>query len=145
MQPEIARALLRYYKWNKERLIERYMESPEGVLAAAGLPAQSGSMSPSTSRAAMKQKAVLKAKTFSCPICADTHPNEMAMALPCGHTFCSECWEMYLTSKIKDEGESDVRCMEEGCTMRIPTSWMKQLLDGPTYNRCAAESVLVNA
>ncbi len=58
---------------------------------------------------------------FTCPICYDDSSDITTLSLDCGHTFCHTCWNMFLLSKIRDEGEHVVRCMAEGC-QPIPLS-----------------------
>jgi hypothetical protein len=37
-----------------------------------------------------------------CSICADEMPAEECTALGCGHAFCNDCWDTYLTTKIQE-------------------------------------------
>jgi hypothetical protein len=56
MRKEDAAILLRYFRWNKERLIEDYMDSPNKVLEAAGLgPSPTG---PPRATSAVRMKKV---------------------------------------------------------------------------------------
>jgi ariadne-1 len=60
MKSEFASILLRYFKWNKEKLIETYMENDVQVTEEAGLPLKED---PKVHRILMKVPG------FSCDIC----------------------------------------------------------------------------
>lgn len=70
---------------------------------------------PSTRRSSTRKKP----ETFSCPICCDDDPNVRTLALACGHAYCSSCWDVYLHTKIHDEGEVAIRCMDESCKIQV--------------------------
>ncbi|KAF8626802.1 hypothetical protein AX17_006459 [Amanita inopinata Kibby_2008] len=165
--------------WNKERLIEKYMDNPTVVLVAAGitLPQQQNSQSQnpvrthstastSTSTSTRRATRATASKLFGlgssskhssttsnsrsptilhttpkytkyntkpdepfvCPICFDDSPDLTTLSLDCGQTFCSNCWNMYLVSKIRDEGEHVVRCMAEGCQLVAPDPFIRDIL-----------------
>ncbi|KAI1344410.1 RING-5 [Xylariaceae sp. FL0016] len=105
MRKEDAAIMLRYFRWNKERLIEDYMDHPSKVLDAAGL-------GPSTS-------ALPKLETipdFMCDICCEDEEGLQSFAMKCGHRYCIECYRQYLTQKIKEEGEAArIQCPAEDC------------------------------
>lgn len=109
MQPEDAAILLRHFRWNKERLIEDYMENGTEVLEAAGLK--------STSDNLPKLETV---PGFMCDICCDEDDGLQSFALKCGHRFCVDCYRQYLTQKIREEGEAArIQCPSEGCSRII--------------------------
>lgn len=160
--------------WNKERLIEKYMDNPSKVLVEAYVnlpqpqssqtqnPVRSSGSSSSASRRAARSTAsklfgltspkpsstspVSRSPTllyatprynkntpkpgepFTCPICYDDSANITTLSLDCGHTFCNTCWNMYLVSKIRDEGEHVVRCMAEGCQLVAPDLFVRDIL-----------------
>lgn len=118
-----ATALLRSFKWNKERLIERYMDNPEETLDKAGVVLDE-------SRAP-----VLKRRQgFVCTICFDDENSVPSLELRCGHAFCQGCYEHYITQKIVDEGEyKNILCPESGC---------KVLLDELTISKVVPEGVM---
>lgn len=104
-----AAILLRYFRWNKERLIEDYMDRPSQVLDAAGL-SQSTAGPP-------KMKVV---PNFVCDICCEDEPGLESFALKCGHRYCVDCYRHYLSQKIQGEGEAArIQCPSEGCTIII--------------------------
>lgn len=114
---EAVAILLRYMRWNKERLIEKYMEEPESLLENAGL-------GPDTSHA--PQTKVIKG--FTCDICCEDAPGLPTYALKCGHRYCIDCYRQYLAQKIKDEGEAArIQCPTAGCS-RIVDSKSLDLL-----------------
>ena len=171
-----ASLLLRHNKWNKERLIEKYMDNPTTVLVAAGVTvAEVASPSPpartltnhasnsiqTTSRkqpsrgsrllglASSSKSSGSKAsptihypapksvqrvpskkvdEPFVCDICCNDAPDLQTLSLDCGHTYCSACWVDYLSSKIKDESESTIRCMAEGCALVAPDNFIQSIL-----------------
>ena len=117
-QPSEASAiLLRYLRWNKERLIETYMDRPEALLESAGLGPDNEQI-PTTKRV----------KGFTCTICYEDEPGLETYAMKCGHRYCVDCYRQYLAQKIKDEGEAArIQCPTTGC-IRIVDSRSLDLL-----------------
>ncbi|KAF1916079.1 hypothetical protein BDU57DRAFT_515941 [Ampelomyces quisqualis] len=116
--PEAAAILLRHSRWNKERLIDQYMERTEEVLENAGLGQDAATNPPK----------VMKMKGFICDICCDDSPDVQTFAMKCEHRFCVACYKQYLSNKVQDEGEAArIRCPGEGCT-RIVDSKSLDLL-----------------
>jgi ariadne-1 len=116
--PEAAAILLRHARWNKERLIDQYMDRTDAVLESAGLGPDAQTNPPRVERVA----------GFVCDICCDDSPSLDTFALKCGHRFCVTCYTQYLATKITDEGEAArIRCPGEGCT-RIVDSRALDLL-----------------
>lgn len=105
-QPSEASAiLLRHLRWNKERLIEAYMDKPDAILETAGL-GPDAAQAPTT-------KVI---KGFTCDICCEDTPGLETYALKCGHRYCTNCYRQYLAQKIKDEGEAArIQCPTRGC------------------------------
>ena len=97
--------LLRHLRWNKEKLIEAYMDKPEAVLENAGL-GPDAAQTPTTR----------VMKDFTCDICCEDTPGLETYALKCGHRYCVDCYRQYLAQKIKDEGEAArIQCPTSGC------------------------------
>lgn len=135
--------LLRDYNWNSERLIEKYMDNPTKVQIDAGLQrpkATSSSVSktpqPTTRRSTRKSTAPISPVSgkFVCPICCDDEP-PATLSLQCAHQFCSNCWAQYLEGKIREEGECTIRCMENGCSLLVPDTFIKDHASKQVYDR----------
>ena len=104
--PEASAILLRHLRWNKERLIEGYMDNPDMVLASAGLGSEAAN--------APKTEVV---PGFSCDICCEDGEGLETYALKCGHRYCVDCYRQYLAKKIQDEGEAArIQCPTSQCT-----------------------------
>ncbi|KIY68447.1 hypothetical protein CYLTODRAFT_489736 [Cylindrobasidium torrendii FP15055 ss-10] len=129
----VAGLLLRHMSWNKERLIEQYMDNPSKLTDAAGItipePPSPASAAPVRSRSSRPSSKPLphkrpspskKDEPFVCPICFDDAPGLETSGLDCNHQYCIGCWTAYLSSKIRDEGEHFIRCMAEGCSIVAP-------------------------
>ncbi|KIJ60072.1 hypothetical protein HYDPIDRAFT_117794 [Hydnomerulius pinastri MD-312] len=151
-----AALLLRHMNWNKERLIEKYMDNASVVSVAAGISRPSRtSLSPSAAGPERSQSTSSSARSgglrrptrqtpvptpkpapFVCPICFDDSQTAFS-SLACEHTFCAGCWNAYITSKIREEGEHAIRCMAEGCALIAPDLFVRTALaeDTPTWER----------
>ncbi|KAJ3757197.1 hypothetical protein EV360DRAFT_46521 [Lentinula raphanica] len=137
VEPPIASLLLRHADWNKEPLIEKYMENATKVLVDAGvaIPEPVAEPTPvrthhsvdklSSTGSASRQP---EQKTFTCPICFDDSPSLKPLSLICGHAACSGCWNAYTVSKIRDEAEHSIRCMTEGCAIVAPDDFIHDIL-----------------
>ena len=105
LPPESSAILLRFGRWNRERLIESYMDHPEETLEEAGLG--------STVAATPKTEAM---PGFVCDICCESEPDLQTYAMRCGHRFCVDCYRQYLAQKIKEEGEAArIECPQNNC------------------------------
>ncbi|KAG0017119.1 hypothetical protein BGZ80_008604 [Entomortierella chlamydospora] len=104
-----ASKLLRSHKWNKEQLIEKYMDTPQEILNQAGVVL-------GETQASLQ----IRPKGFVCLICFDDDSAGSALGLRCGHVFCQPCYEQYLTQKIAEEGECRaIFCPESGCAVPV--------------------------
>ncbi|PWN45025.1 hypothetical protein IE81DRAFT_226040 [Ceraceosorus guamensis] len=125
-----AAILLRHFSWNKERLIERYMDDPDTVASAAGILTAEGSSSRISPR-----------KDFTCEVCflssEDMPGGTMStLALSCGHRFCTDCYASYLTQKIGGEGESRrVQCLQEKCALIVDENSVGLVAEPDVYER----------
>lgn len=134
--------LLRAYEWNKERVIEQYMENPHKASIKAGLvraddpPPPTPVRSQPPSRRSTRKATLPPPSTekFVCPICCDDEP-PAKLSLECHHEFCSNCWDQYLQGKVREEGECQVGCMETGCNLQVPDTFIKDHTDSKTYDR----------
>ncbi|KAF4300846.1 putative ring finger protein [Botryosphaeria dothidea] len=98
---ESTAILLRYTRWNKERLIEQYMDKQEELLEDAGLGDDVTTVA----------KITKAGPDFMCDICADDDPELDTYAMKCGHKFCVPCWKQYLYTKIKDEDSKSLELL----------------------------------
>ena len=106
---EHAATLLRHFRWNKERLVEQYMEKPEAVTHESGVILDSS-----------KQPKFVAVSGFMCDICCNDEPGLLTLAMSCNHRFCRDCYEHYLTQKIAEEGESRrIQCPASGCKVVV--------------------------
>jgi ariadne-1 len=116
--PEATAILLRHLRWNKERLIDQYMEKQEETLESAGLGETAANNPPK----------ITQVRGFVCDICCEDGPALETFAMKCGHRFCVDCYRRYLYTKIKDEGEAaQIRCPGDKCN-RIVDSKSLDLL-----------------
>jgi len=142
----IAYLLLRYQTWNKEKLIERYMDDPSKVLATAGVLDPSTEnlaspiMPPSSRRVTRGTTSTRSRQSqpslppFMCPICCDDEPPNI-MSLGCGHMYCSNCWDTYLHTKIREEGELSIRCMDELCAIQADQTFIRKVVSNQDLQR----------
>ncbi|KAI8056883.1 hypothetical protein BDF22DRAFT_725172 [Syncephalis plumigaleata] len=113
--------LLRYFKWNKEELIERYMDSPRRYCKRPGLSRMIVTPAP---------------EGFICEICYDDEPGMDSLALRCGHRFCSSCYEHYLTKKVANDGESRrIQCAASNCSVIVDERTVERLVPASVYKR----------
>ncbi|KAH9935819.1 hypothetical protein B0H21DRAFT_699161 [Amylocystis lapponica] len=131
LETHIASILLQHFGWNRDRLLEKYMDLPASVLRDAGEPPNAPD-SPSTRPS---KRARLDTPTeFVCSICCDTNP-EAVFKLRCLHPFCEACWQTYVTAKIKEEGQCLFKCMQDGCQTSVDEPSIAKLVDPLCFQR----------
>ena len=66
------------------------------------------------------------APSGECLVCFDTV--EDLKALECGHSFCANCWNDHVTSKINDGICSRIQCMDPDCTQFVTEEFVAVVL-----------------
>jgi Zinc finger, C3HC4 type (RING finger). len=118
LPPESVAILLRFGRWNKEKLIESYMEHPGETLEEAGL----GSNFEGTAKTE-------RVPGFMCDICCEDGDDLETYAMRCGHRYCVDCYRHYLGQKIKEEGEAArIQCPGDGCNRVVDSKSLDLLV-----------------
>ncbi|KAH9842518.1 uncharacterized protein C8Q71DRAFT_793976 [Rhodofomes roseus] len=131
LESPIASILLQHFRWNRDRLIERFMDDSTAVLADAGEPEDA----PSSPNPRPSKRARLDTPTeFMCMICCDTDPANIFRSR-CGHEFCEACWATYVTGKVKEEGQCLFNCMQDGCRIVVDEPSIEKLVAKPVFER----------
>lgn len=128
--------LLRQFKWHEESLVERYVEDPDKIRNMAGLSVDDDSSN--TENATNVIEAAPEG--YMCMICCkDTSdvPDMKTFALSCGHSLCTDCYDYYLTEKIRREGEvRQLRCPgDPKCPLLVDEPAVKALVSPETYEK----------
>ncbi|OSX64891.1 hypothetical protein POSPLADRAFT_1044325 [Postia placenta MAD-698-R-SB12] len=135
LESPIGSILLRYFRWNKDLLLERFMDDPTTVLRNVGEPEHITSESSGEPNGRPNKRARFDTPSdFVCAICCDDQP-ESIFKLRCAHAFCEPCWQIYITSKIKDEGQCLFNCMQDECKTIVDDPSVQKLVDTSAYDR----------
>lgn len=121
-----ACTLLRFFKWNKEKLLESYLENSDKVLEKAGI--MPFEMTSSTLEA--------NQEPLECLICMETFGPSQVFSLCCGHRYCKGCWKEYLEVKIKDGPICiSARCPAPKCKAIVNENAFKTLVDEASFKK----------
>jgi len=93
-----AKQLLHTNKWDIQELLNRHQGSP------LPLP-QAGPRTSCPSPSSLSY----------CPVCVTSLPAKEFIAAPCGHSFCSQCWEMHFETQIASGVSTTLACMATRC------------------------------
>ena len=97
---------LRRYDWDKQRLLDSFIIDQDKCLTDAGVYCRCNRSDNALEHENKKEQPGM------CAICFDDDLKKDQMyAMPCGHTFCVECWVGYISAKLED-GPS---CIESTC------------------------------
>uniref|UniRef100_A0A1I7U960 RBR-type E3 ubiquitin transferase n=1 Tax=Caenorhabditis tropicalis TaxID=1561998 RepID=A0A1I7U960_9PELO len=122
----VCRLLLQKYKWSKESLLDRFYENQDTVsflIDAHLLPGRS--------------VAGCDQSSTECQICCTE--GELS-GLACNHLACKDCWNAYITDKIKEK-HSEIECMASDCKLLIEDERVINYLEDPSIY----QKVLVNS
>jgi hypothetical protein len=140
-----AQALLAAYAWDKEKVLELFIENPELVCQKAKIPFPLGSESSSGSATGGKGKN----ESSSTPTVPAEPPAEIECSIcfcdsedytrldGCGHAFCNDCWKGNLEMSIKEGHTFDIHCMHKGCPEYVPDFVVESLVSSETWTKYA--------
>ena len=123
-----VRILLNHFNWDREKLIERYYSDDQEAMfvEAKVVPPHKEIIQPSTSDSRTRSS---KTVTCECQICLLTLPKRDMTGLECGHVYCRSCWTEYLTTKIMDQGASQmIECPGSDCDILVDDETVMNLV-----------------
>lgn len=130
-----TRILLNHFKWDKEKLMERYYDGDQEQLFAEARvinPLVKHTCQPSTSSSRSKVPKLRSSSTEECEICFMPTAASHMTGLECSHRFCTECWCHYLTTKIIQEGMGQtIACAAHGCNILVDDVSVMRLVRDP--------------
>ena len=132
-----------HFRWNRDTLIDKYMDTPNSVLTAIGEPVSSTSHAPNgivpedTPRKRVRHSVSPPSPPSAartCGVCYDACTDD-DVPFRCGHIFCKDCWATYLTGKIISEGQCVMRCMGDRCKTVVDEAFLRGIVDEPYMQR----------
>jgi hypothetical protein len=134
LPPTITRILLHHFRWDKEKLMERFYDGNQDRLFKEAhvvnpFKTKSSSQSSITSASSSSRN---RPKESDCNICYLTYPEKDMASLECMHKFCKECWQTYLKTKIIDEGMGlTISCAAHKCDILVDDNTVMSLVEDP--------------
>jgi len=125
-----TRILLNHFKWDKEKLMERFYDGDQDQLFSEARVINPFRKPAVISRLKVKPPRRTSATdTEECEICFMVLPSSMMTGLECGHRFCTQCWGEYLTTKIMEEGVGQtIACAAHGCDILVDDATVMRLV-----------------
>lgn len=116
-----TRILLSHFKWDKEKLLERYYSGDQDRLFTEAhiiSPHRTNARPVSTKRVSTRSSSA--STEANCEICLNITQASAFTGLECSHRFCSRCWKEYITTKVMDEhvGEN-ISCPAHKCDILV--------------------------
>jgi len=126
--PTTVRILLNHFKWDKEKLMERYYgdEQDQEKMFLEAKVVSPFRPKPTTSKKSSKKPT----DSCDCEICCLSLPRSMMTSLECGHLYCNACWGEYLTIRIMDDGASQmIGCPSSKCEILVDDKTVMSLIE----------------
>lgn len=122
-----AEGLLGHKKWDSDAAVTSFFENERASRVASGL------IDPDNDPDREKLASTSSERTStisSCGICFESLSPAKSKSVGCGHAFCQECWQGYLSHKV-DDGLmcSDIRCPHPKCPIRVPEAMTRRILE----------------
>ena len=126
-----ARTLLIHFRWSLDALCGILAERGEAALfrlAGVAVRTEDGGGgsggAPATTSASRPP-----GREFECGVCMTAVPTAAATAMPCGHTFCDDCWRGHLVARISGGGRgARVPCAGVKCGALCDEAAVRALL-----------------
>mmetsp|Transcript_3472 Transcript_3472/g.4718 ORF Transcript_3472/g.4718 Transcript_3472/m.4718 type:complete len:606 (+) Transcript_3472:667-2484(+) len=130
--------LLRNQRWNKERLFELFYtgddDEKKKLLESCGVLERVSR----TSSSLINVKKCPTGTVSTCQICFEDDIDVKDMySMPCGHSFCRDCWVEYIEHMILS-GPSDAihtKCPQAGCQEIVTEDEMRDVLCGGSCSK----------
>lgn len=136
MPEPITRILLNHFRWDKQKLLDRFYDGNEDKLfkeAHIVNPFKRDSkahLESATQRSFQRQS--FSDTLLDCEVCYLSLPASKLTGLECGHVFCTDCWNDYLKVKIMDEGIVDtIACVALKCEILVDNITVTKLVKDP--------------
>ncbi|XP_058795293.1 E3 ubiquitin-protein ligase ARIH1-like [Phymastichus coffea] len=126
----ITRILLNHCKWDKQKLLEKYFEDSAKLFAEARVVDRSEL----TANCAgdTQHPDAPSGETEDCGICCVPTAKSTMADSSCGHRFCLDCWNEYLTTKIMDDGIGQtIACAAHECDILVDDERVMKLVTDP--------------
>lgn len=124
-----TRILLNYFNWDKEKLMERFYDGNQDELFKEAHVVNPFKKVPIAAKPKVSRKFL---GTEECDICFMTFSPSDMTGLECGHRFCYQCWNEYLTTKIMEEGVGQtIACAAHNCPILVDDETTMRLLREP--------------
>lgn len=123
-----TRILLNFFNWDKEKLMEKFFDGNQDELFK-----EAHVINPFKKVPPVRLKLPTKIQgTEECEICFMVYPLNEMTGLECGHRFCYQCWNEYLTTKIMEEGVGQtIACAAHNCSILVDDQTAMRLLKDP--------------
>ncbi|XP_057341285.1 E3 ubiquitin-protein ligase arih1-like [Microplitis mediator] len=118
----ITRILLHHFNWDEEKLLDKfYTQNRSELFKEAHIidPSSSSSAAAvSTSAVSKKNNSIIESE--DCEICLVPLSCNLMTGMECGHRFCTDCWDSYLSTKIIEQGEcQSITCPAHKCDIIV--------------------------
>ncbi|XP_038072929.1 ankyrin repeat and IBR domain-containing protein 1-like [Patiria miniata] len=127
-----AEALLRNFEWSREALLECWIQNPEECCEKCGVkpPENLDRFAEEHKLSSLEPKPVTpQEEPIMCDICTSTVPaEEISSDTLCSHQFCRDCWERYLSGKIKEGNAHSIVCPGYDCDRLVPVETIEKLV-----------------
>lgn len=134
LSSSIVKLLLNYFKWDKQRLLEKFydMNHEEFFHQAKIINPFSSKLSDSNSE-------------NLCLICYLDDQNNM-FNLECKHTFCNDCWKNYINNEIVNEGHGHtISCPDLQCEILVDDEAIHKFLDNNDFVKHLYTKIILNS
>ncbi|RZF37256.1 hypothetical protein LSTR_LSTR008228 [Laodelphax striatellus] len=124
-----TRILLNHFRWDKEKLMERFYDGDQEQLFAEARVINPFNRNSQVINRPKPNRRQSTSGTEECEICFTVLPNSLLTGLECGHRFCMGCWCEYLTTKIMEEGVGQtIACAAHGCDILVDDASVMRLV-----------------
>ncbi|KAG4077067.1 hypothetical protein HA402_016054 [Bradysia odoriphaga] len=126
-----ARIVLDHYNWQSDRLTEKFVAAVSEQERDAFFR-DAKILNPRFNDRRRNDNIIA-----DCLICFDKR--QRTTGLQCGHKFCQNCWNQYLTTKIVEYGAQRIPCPDSKCAIIVEDGIVNDLISDPNvirkYNR----------
>lgn len=128
IHPLVAFMILESQNWNTYLVYENWAMMYDSMLSTIGIQFENANDDPSLKHPVGDPNA-----EYECEVCYDSYPASDMWCLPCGHSFCSNCWRDHVKYNMSS-GQHLINCQRSGCKRKIPPNSVEQICGKKVYN-----------